>query len=255
MEPNHPESRSGGGRAPGRSPLPWACLLALLLPACEDAATGPSTSLVTSETQTALAMETELPGLPGLAARAGLTDELIRPLDAWMTSWSREPEGAAELREEAYEVAVPELVEALGEGSVRLAHGTVGSALASTTAPVLPETLPEPIAHAVSRAAELHASAGDALQAGELEEALLLTLRASDRIREVGPQGVALLLIGRAERALSETPEEEGGESGEAERRARHLVASAKVALRRAEWSRAVHRAYYAVRVLSLPGR
>ena len=228
-----------------------ACLLATLcVSGCHDSPTDPTAVLVTEETRTALHLEGALPSLPDLAARARVEDRVAGEVDRWVASWERDVEEGARLRDAAYRAATPELAAAVGRAGVAQTIAQVGAALEATAA--LDETrLPPAMAERLRRARLHHDDARRALSDGRHAEALDGALRASDVFREVGPHGVALALLARAEGALDEA--QRGGALAEVDmERTERLVRGARQALDEEDWPRAIQRAFYACQLLGL---
>lgn len=229
-----------------------ACLfVTLAVSACHDADDDPTAVLLAEETRAALLVEENLPSFPELVGEATAQGRLSDAMDLWLESWSEtEPEGAS-LRELAYDDGASHLARTLGRDAVVTAHEQLGDALLAI-ADLSEETLPRAMDGRLGRAADLHASAARLLDEDREEEALADVLRGSDALRTVGPQGVAEMLIGRADRRLDEV-RETADEVDVA--RADRLLRGARIALEDEDWSRAVRRAYYACQVLGVSPR
>jgi hypothetical protein len=219
--------------------------------ACRDAASDPLALVLGAETHGALALGTELPRLPDLAVRAGVSGGMREALDLWTVSWEEEPVRGRELRTEAYRQASPELAEVLGTEEARRVAAELRLAL-DAVAVLDADALGPAMLAEVSRARDLHARAARSLDTGDVAGAFGRTLEASDALRAIAPPTVARMLLSRAAAAL----EKRGDSLPVAEReRAERLVDGAEKAIARAEWARAIQRAFYACQLLGLSGR
>lgn len=228
-----------------------ACLLVTLcVSGCQDSPTDPTAALVAEDTRTALHLDGALPSLPDLAARERVEDRVAEAVGRWVVSWEHAPEEGAALRSGAYDAAAPTLAEAMGRSDVALAVEQVGAALEATTS-LERARLPEGMADRLERARLHHRAAREALASGDEAGALHGALRASDVFREVGPHGVALALLTRAEGALAQALDG-GALADEDVERTERLVRGARQALDQEDWSRAIQRAYYACQLLGI---
>jgi hypothetical protein len=117
--------------------------------------------------------------------------------------------------------------------------------------PLDPTQTPAFVQEGLAMGAVLAEEAGQALTVGNTEAALLLTLRAADRLRELAPREVAHRLISEAQDALGRNPDEATYSELDLER-GRHLLISAGTAMDDADYPRAIRRAYYACRLLGV---
>lgn len=224
-----------------------ACLLVMTgVTACQDASSDPLALVVTEETAPAIALERALPALPVLVSTTGLEVELAGPVADWTASW--EDLGDRSARDAAIEAAAPELAEVLGEGGV---YATLRPLQEAVRALESLDELPPDLAATVEDVRfTVHASEA-ALRTGRLESALRDGLMASDRLREVGPQAVARVLVARGDQLLTRLDETPDGSLDTLSRdRARGLITRARRALEEGDYTLALQRAYYAAMLL-----
>ena len=185
-----------------RPPLGTGVLFVLLacVVGCDDADSDPMAVLMAAETHGALALSEHLPTLPDLVERSPARGELISAADLWALSWRRGEDGRQD-RSEAYANVVPRLSSELGSAGIAGALDAVRNTLDAADA-MDTTKLPGFVIEGTSVARALAEDAGESLVQGENERALLLTLEASDRLHELGPEEVAHELISRAEEAL-----------------------------------------------------
>ena len=229
-----------------RALCPCALLL-VLLSGCRDA-DHPAAVLLGEESRTALLLRPELPTLPDLSERAGLGEELGPAVQRWVESWEGRPDD--ELRADVYAEVVEPLARSLGAGGVADARASLGTALEAVER-VRASDIPAELQTNVERARHHHAEAGEALAGGRESDALAGVLQGADALREVGPEGVARVLIRRAEGALDATAEGPGTPPVDIER-ADRMLQGARVALEGGDWQRALRRAYYACQLLGV---
>ncbi|MGD2067248.1 MAG: hypothetical protein PVI57_01085 [Gemmatimonadota bacterium] len=230
------------------------CLfVTLAVSACHDAESDPTALLVTEESRPALLVDVDLPSLPDLIGRTGTLNRLSGAIDLWIGSWDEGADGSQALREEAYVRASGPLAEALGPAAVRDAHLRLGAALDATASLPAGEASPE-MAARISEAERYRAVAAKALDDGRHADALVATLRGSDALRAVGPEGVARTLVARADRRLTVARRSDDADRTWLERGDR-LLRGARLALEDRQWSTALRRAYYACQVLGVSPR
>lgn len=213
--------------------------------ACADASSDPLAVLVTPETAASLEVPVELPNLVDLARQAGLEAELAPDLATWEASWI---EGGRDrrVRDEQVRELAPRIAEALGTGGTSAALAPL---LQVRNDLALIADLPGDLVPQVEEVHSLMDEARLALAEGRSERALEAGLRASDRLRELGPTAVARTLIARADRALMATiasPRVDGLSLSRGER----LLNGARTALDEGQEELAVQRAFYAVQLL-----
>jgi hypothetical protein len=199
-----------------------------------------------------LAAEARLPNLARLVEESGQVEALGEASATWTNSWKLSTEAAGAFRDQARLEAAHALADAVGPQVVAAQVQIVGEALKATAAlefRILDSFTAE---HLVGARSD-HAAALEAMADGRSGDALLLALSASDRIREVGPEGVARVLLTRAEEALN-------GAQGSGTRianpedttRARRLIRGGHMALVEGDPIRALQRAFYAGQILRL---
>lgn len=231
-----------------------ACLfVTLAVSACHDADADPTAVLVTEESRPALLVDVELPSLPDLVGKTGTLERLAGAIDLWIGSWDEESAGSEALREEAYVRASGPLARALGPAAVRDAHLRLGAALDAAATLPADVTSPE-MAARIAEAERYRDRAAKALDEGRHADALVGTLRGSDALRAVGPEGVARTLVARAERRLTVARRSDDADRTSLERGDR-LLRGARLALEDRQWSTALRRAYYACQVLGVSPR
>ena len=245
-------------------PVPIRPLLVLALVAgaslcgagCRDAQDGDPLAVVLDErTRGALSLERAIPSLPEVVETASASFESARDSAAshwvgrWEASWLLEPPRGRTVRGAVYDEAVEPLAHALGpEGVERVLRSTGEAAAEAATTDRI--ELPPPYRIRVEEAEDLVARGREALDAGASAHALRAALEAADRMRAVSPESVAHLLLARARRAAAEAgrpPETE--DEGE---RIDRLIRGAETAMEEGDFRRAVHRAYYACRLLDV---
>lgn len=239
-----PEARRRGTRTLG------ACLLlALGASACRDAGGDPTAVLVTERTHPAIQLALELPSLPALAAEARIEGRVSEAVDRWTRSWTQAPGVGSQHRLAAYDEAAWPLAEALGrtavEGALRRLEAVLATADGLDAA-----ALPQGIAGRLASARAEAAAARRAHDIGVPAEALRATLYASDLLREAGPEGVARMLVARAETGLD--AEADGGVEPGALERGERFVLGARAAVEDGDYTLAIQRAYYACQLLGL---
>ncbi len=229
-----------------------ACLsVTLSVSACRDSGSDPAAVLVTEQTHSALALDAVLPSLPDLAARTQSEDRLADAVGSWMRSWQSDSAQGTALRTRAYADASGPLAGALGHDGVARTLEQVGAAL-DASGQVEPGQLPPSVMEQIAGARRLARDGRAALEAGRDASALEDALRASDEVREVGPQAVAMVLLSRAEAALADQADAPTLDE-KSEARSQRLVEGARSALREQDWSRAIQRAFYACQLLGVP--
>lgn len=218
--------------------------------ACADASSDPLAVLVTPETAASLEVPVELLNLVDLARQAGLEQELAPDLAAWEASWI---EGARDtqvrdrqVRDKQVRDLAPRIAQALGAGGTSAALAPL---LQVRNDLALIADLPGDLVPQVEEVHSLMDEARLALAEGRSERALEAGLKASDRLRDLGPTAVARTLIARADRALMATiaaPRVDGLSLSRGER----LLNGARTALDEGQEELAVQRAFYAVQLL-----
>jgi hypothetical protein len=249
--PNPAAPFNSRARARFAPPLRWAgvCLLVTLaLSACHDASGDPVAAIVAEETAPAVSFDAALPALPVLASTTGLEEELRGPLADWTESWEGLGDRAA--RDAALEEAVPVLAEVLGQGGV---SATLRPVLDAARALNEVDEVPPGLAPAIDEVRLTVRASEAALRTGRLDHALRDGLMAADRLREIGPESVARVLVARAEDLLARAVEPDGRADRIDQDRAEGLLTRARRALDDGEFTLALQRAYYAVRILE-PG-
>ncbi len=222
--------------------------LCAVLGACEDAASDPLGVMVSAETQGALLLVLDRSGLPGLVAEAGRADELREVSEQWEASWDMTLARARAARTELYALAAPALADGLGLDVLTVATDEVGNALAIIDGLTQDDLAPS-IEQRVELAGAAHQRARAALEVGATQDAVRFLLEASDALREVTPRRLATLLRAIAEDALGRIVDRDTYPE-ETLRRAERLAKGAGSAIDVADYTTAIHRAYYAVLLL-----
>lgn len=225
-----------------------ACVLLVLLGACEDTAFDPLGVVMSAETQGALLLVLDRSGLPGLVAEAGRADGLHEALEQWEASWDMTLTEARTARTEVYGLAATSLADGLGLDALTVAIDEVGDALASIAA-LTPDDLAPSIVRRVEWAATVHQQARAALEVGAAQDAVRFLLEASDVLREATPRRLATLLRAIARDALGRITDRDTYPE-ETLRRAERLTKGAGSAIDVADYETAIRRAYYAVLLL-----
>lgn len=232
--------------------------VALLLAAgCRDAGTGPLDVIITPETRAALALPEGLPTFPALLRRAEergafaaeRADELSGQWEgSWLVAGAGSP--GAERRGALYRSLSGELAGALGsDGVLRALRDLEGGIRSAREAD--PETLPDAHTDLLEAAAGRASRARSQVEAGRDGAAVRSILEGADRLRRLTPAGVAVDLVRRAEAAWAGVGSEDAlGE--EERRRIGRLVRGARTALDEGDFPRAIHRGYYACRLLGV---
>lgn len=235
--------------------------LAAVAAGCGDAPTGPRALVIAGKTEAALQVAAALPTLPRLiesTVRQGAPtlpngDSLVRAEALWREAQgeAREPV-AAKLRESAYRLAVPALAARLDVNAVKQAHAALEAWLDTATPAVERAGLAD-LTAALADGRDYLARARAAQARGDAPGAVQATLRAADRLLATSPQAVSERLLRVGEAALA-TRRASGTQEDEREqldlRRADRLLRGARQALKEADYTRAIHRAYYAVQLL-----
>lgn len=237
--------------------VPAACLLALVpLTGCRDAASDPMALVVTEETRGALSLDAEIPSVTSVAERVreatdSISDERLHGWSGqWQASWLADDGQGRQARTRVYDDAAAPLAGALGPHGVRRTVRTVAAVMASAAGADL-SRLPEAYRRRVEEARSLTERAERSLEAGRSVDALRSALEAGDRLRDISPRRVAVGLLARAEEARRRIPEISTYSNQEKERIAR-LVRNARYALEAGDYTLAIHRAYYACRLLGV---
>lgn len=229
----------------------------LLAGGCRDAQTGLTELVIAPETRAALSLPGPLPVLPSLLQRGAQAGAFIparvEELTArWEATWVGEGAGPAGwgAREVLYRTVSTELGRALGPEGVRRSLRGLERGLATAReadADLLPPSHAERVEAATEEAARAHAY----LEAGRTGNAVEAVLEGADHLRSLTPDAVAAELVRRAEGAWSRIgPDAPYGE----EERARigRLVRGARTALEEGDLPRAIHRGFYACRLLGV---
>jgi hypothetical protein len=225
-------------------------LCSAALTACKDADSDPMAVLVAAETHGALSAAEHLPALPELASQTNERSALAGATEDWRDSWTHPGDAGRATRERVYAETVPVLARELERDGVRRLLASVREVLAAS-GDLETTDLPPFVTDGLIVAADLADEADQALGLGDLDRALHLTLRASDRLRELAPREVAGRLIERAQGALGRNPEDATYSELDLER-SRHLLVSAGEAMDDRDYVRALRRAYYACRLLGV---
>ena len=220
---------------------------AVALSACEDSPTDPLIQLVALETAPALDIRADLPTVPSLVARTGSESDLSPQVDRWMSSWDAE-EGSR-VRDEVDRTVASALTIRLGRSGVTEVLDPL-----HRTARLLAglEEAPTGLRDELAEVLEL-ARASEEVLPRDPSEALHLGLRASDRLRSLAPESVALGLVVRAEALVAEVDSDDTAPDSRVGRGVR-LLRGARRALRDGDAVRAIERAFYACQLLKEPG-
>ncbi len=206
--------------------------------------------LVAAETHGALRAAEDLPTMGDLAHRTGDAPGMAEAERIWTESWTDGADRGRQLRMDAYRKAGPVLTEALGPDGIRDLLVSVDGVL-DAAVELDPTELPAFIVDGLIEGEVLAQEAEQSLEVGDLERATLLTLQASDRLRELAPAEVAETLVREAEEALGRN----GADAPYTEldlERSRHLLISAGEAMDGGDYLRAIRRAYYACQLLGV---
>lgn len=235
---------------------------AVSLPACGDAPTHPDALLVTPETAPALRLDPALPTLPRIIddvagspdGAPGTVDRemLERAERLWLRAGGARNGESNALRDSAYALAAPRLAAAVDSAALASYRERLGYWIEAGSRAV-PRRGGTGIAEALADARVLLARTDSLWARGDAAGSVDALLRASDRLVDVTPRGVARRLVRMAEAARSAWPDDarDGeGERGVAFRRAARLLDGAREALAEADHVRAIQRAYYAARLL-----
>ena len=230
------------------------CLFTALLAACQDSSTDPLALILSDDTWSALAADGHLPSVEALVAQSGLQGPLTESAARWSSSWELPLDAGREVRSAAYEQVSDPLADALGAEVVAGHVAALGEVLAAATALSF-EQASSGLAVSFDAATQRHQEAVAALAGGQRGDALRHTLQGSDLLREVGPEGVARMLLARAEGELERlgtqgTPASDDA-SAQVERGER-LIRGAHQALAEGDYLRAIQRAFYACQVLGV---
>ncbi len=217
---------------------------------CADSGDDAIASILAPETHGAVTFAVPLPNLPLLAGDLGV-DETLQPVVAvWTDSWSLDPDEGRDVRRESYELAAPTLAGLMSEDEVRKRIDAVALGLGLSRG-LLSEELPEGILTALDHAQRHHASALALLAAGDRENALIETLLAGDALQEASPEAVATLMVLRGDQALRRA-KGVGSYTDQELERADRLLRGAQYALAEGDPVKAIRRAFYACRLLSV---
>jgi hypothetical protein len=231
------------------------CLLgALLAAACQDSTTDPLALILSDDTWSALAADGHLPSVEALITQSGLQGPVTESAARWSSSWELPLEAGREVRRAAYEQVSAPLADALGADAVAEHVDALGDVLAAADALSF-EPISGGLADSFEAATLRHREAVAALADGRRGDALSHTLQGSDLLREVGPEGVARMLLARAEGELARvgaqgTPATE--EATAQVERGERLIRGAHQALAEGDYLRAIQRAFYACQVLGV---
>ncbi len=235
-----------------RSGLVSGLLVFLTVPvlACQDAEDSPLAVAVAPETHGALLLSDHMPSVPHLLSEQGLGLEGAAEANAWWESWTLDDAAGEDLRASVYPAAASRLYPRFGEEGVR---GLLDQQQESLTAvEKVSVIIASPtIAEALGEANRLHATARQALEEGQGQQALALVLCASDALWEVSPQQVATQLVTRASQGLRRI---QGSRAYSEEEllRIRRLGTGAEEAFKDGDYSLAIRRAYYACQLLGV---
>jgi|GEM_PF-1771405 len=218
-----------------------------ILVGCQDAEGDPVALLLPEDVGGVLALGAELPSLPDLAARAGVTPEMRRAVDLWEASWTADPAEGPGLRSEAYRSAAPELARVLGPTEATRMSTALEAAVAAISSVGSISSDPR-ISTEVRRARQLRGRVDRALEDGDIATALVHGMEASDALRRFSPSQAVEAYLAKARTALAVA----GDSLSEADRdRATRLLEGAESAVAQRDWPRAVQRAYYASQLLA----
>jgi len=248
-KPPTPDSLSISRRPSGR----WlvGVVAASLSAAGCDSPTDLLPGVVAPETQPALALGVTLPDPSGWAANAPTPEPGPRhaPLATWTSSWDLPLDEGREVREGTYAALVASLsrdrIDAVAADDLATLRQALGRARSLPTA-ALPSTVRSGLARAESEADAARA-AGDR---GDLQSSLVHVLRASDALREIGPEAVARTLVDDVEGQLRRI-QPSGAYSPEDTERLRRLAEGGRQALEDGNWVLAIRRAFYARALLT----
>jgi hypothetical protein len=228
-----------------------ACLLLLAgTLSCADSGEDAVASIFAPETYGALSFAVPLPSLPLLARDLGLDATLQPSLAVWVDSWALDPDEGRDVRRDSYERVVPVLSEHMSDEDVRERIDAVALGL-SLSRGLGSQDLPEGIWEALDHAQRHHAGALAYLAAGDRESALSEALMAGDALQEASPEAVATLMVLRGDEALRRA-EGVGSYTDQELERADRLLRGARYAITEGDPVKAIRRAFYACRILSV---
>jgi hypothetical protein len=230
------------------------CLLGALLAACQDSSTDPLALILSDDTWSALAADGHLPSVEALVTQSGLQGTVTESAARWSSSWELPLDAGREVRRAAYEQVSAPLADALSAEAVAEHVAALGEVLAAADALTFGQAS-SGLAISFEAATLRHREAVAALADGRRGEALSQTLQGSDLLREVGPEGVARMLLARAEGELARVSAQGAPASDEATtrvERGERLIRGARQALDEGDYLRAIQRAFYACQVLGV---
>jgi hypothetical protein len=230
-------------------PIARGILLVAVASGCADAESDPLALLIAEETSPSLQFSPPVPALPSIVAAYGVEEATSTAVGLWEESWFLPEADAQEMRREAYHLAAPVLVEAMGVEIIEATLLRLSKSLES--AAWLGETLPVTLFASLGAAAGLVEQGLQEQAEGHIEAAIVYGLEAADALQGVTPEFVAEYLIRRAYEGLGRFQVSDSY-TEQTRQRARRLVFGAREALEDSDLPRAIRRAYYACQIMGV---
>jgi hypothetical protein len=228
--------------------------LPLSIVGCGDLAVTESGVEVTSpETVPALQFRADLPSLPDLVSVWDRSLSAPELLEDWRRSWEMSREEGRAVRAELNRAGALLLAPKVDRSRVEVPLAELDRALDAVAANLPGDRLPRELIPPVAHAAESRDRARQALEAGELADAIRYTLDGSDALRGITPDVLAGWLVATAEDHLRRN----GDDVSYAEQtreRAERLTIGARTALEDEAPVLALRRAWYALQLLNGAG-
>lgn len=205
------------------------------------------------ETMPALQFRADLPSLPDLMSEWDRNPSATELLRDWQRSWDLPGENGRAVRSELNRAGALLLAAKADRSRVEAPLTQLDRALSAVAANLPGDRLPGELAPQVARAAASRDQAAEALEAGDLPEAIRHTLDGSDALRGITPEALAGGLVAAAEDKIRRN----GGKAsyaGQTLERAERLTVGARMALEGEAPILALRRAWYALQLLNGAG-